>query len=260
MGDAYPRIGGRLRRLIDLRREPDGAVVGWLEDDFHHFGVTIEHRDGVMTDVRAVAVRAPFTTCPAATLGLKGMIGHALAARSTEIGRMVSMRRQCTHMFDLAGLAMAHAAAGRAHRRYEALVEDREIAAWEQGHRRLLGAGAATLLRDGAPVLTWAIDRRAITGPADWAGQPLVEGFRERTEAMDIEAAEDATVLRRAVMVAAGRTLDPDLYPTARDRGQSGVCYTFLEENRDRGLRNFGSTLNYEASSEGMLSHLAERP
>ena len=260
MGDAYPRIGGRLRRRIDLRREADGAVVGWLEDDFHHFGITIEHRDGIMTDVRVAAPRSPFTTCPAAALGLKGMIGHPLASRSTEIGRMVPMRQQCTHMFDLAGLVMAHAAAGREHRLYEALVEDREITAWEQGHRRLLGSGTATLLRDGEPVLYWEIDKRMLTGPADWAGQPLVEGFRERTEAMDIEAAEDATVLRRAVMVAAGRTLDPDLYPTARDRGQSGVCYTFLEENRDRGLRNFGSTLNYEDSGEGMLSHLAERP
>ena len=260
MGDAYPRIGGRLRRLIDLRREPDGAVVGWLEDDFHHFGVTIEHRDGVMTDIRAVAARAPFTTCPAAGLELRGMIGHHLEMRSTEIGRMVSMRQQCTHMFDLAGLAMAHAAAGRDHRRYEALVEDREIVAWEKGLRRLLGAGTARLLRDGEEVLRWEVDRRMITGPGAWAGQPLVEGFRERTEAMGIEDAEAATVLRRAVMVAAGRTLDPDLYTTARDRGQSGVCYTFLEENRDSGLRNIGSTLNYEASGEAMLARLKERP
>jgi hypothetical protein len=243
-----------------LRREPDGAAVGWLEDDFHHFGVTIEQAGGVITDVRVMAPRAPFTTCPAAALGLKGMIGHRLAARSTEVGRMVKMRQQCTHMFDLAGLVMAHLAARRDHRRYEAIVEDRDIIAWEGGHRRLQGKGEARLLRDGIETLFWEIDRRMITGPGDWTGQALVEGFRERTEAMDLEAAEDATVLRRAVMVAAGRSLDPDLYPTARDRGQSGVCYTFLEENRDMGKRVFGSTLNYEQSDEGMLSHLSQRP
>ena len=204
-----------MRRLIDLRREPDGAGVGWLEDDFHHFGVTIEHADGIMTDV---------------------------------------------HMFDLAGLVMAHLASGRSHRRYEALIEDREIIAWEKGHRRLLGNGSASLLRDGREVLFWQIDKRMIAGPGAWAGQPLVEGFRERTEAMPLDAAEAATVLRRAVMVAGGRTLDPDRYRTARDRGQSGVCYTFLEENRDAGIRVFGNTRNYERSDEGMLSHLAERP
>jgi hypothetical protein len=61
-------------------------------------------------------------------------------------------------------------------------------------------------------------------------------------------------------MVAAGRSLDPDRYPTARHRGQSGVCYTFQEENRDIGKRVFGNTLNYERSEDGMLSHIAERP
>lgn len=260
MGDTYPRTGGCLRRRIDLRRDPDGAGVGWLEDDFHHFGVTIEQADGIITEARAAAARAPFSTCPSAGLGLKGMIGHRLAARSTEVGRMIPMRQQCTHMFDLAGLVMAHLVSGRAHRRYEAIVEDRDIVAWQEGHRRLLGAGKAWLLRDGEQVLYWEIDQRGITGPGEWAGQSMIEGFRERTESMAVEAAEDATVLRRAVMVSAGRTLDPDLYPTARDRGQSGVCYTFQEERRDIGMRNFGNTLNYERSGDGMLSHLAERP
>ena len=122
-------------------------------------------------------------------------------------------------MFDMAGLVMAHAALGRDHRRYEATTSDREIVAWEAGHRRLLGSGTARLEMDGDLVLEWQIDRREITGPGDWAGQSLTEGFRERTEAMPIEQAEHATVLRRAVMIASGRTLDPDLYPTARERG-----------------------------------------
>lgn len=260
MGDDYPRSGGCLRRVIDLRREADGAAVGWLEDDFHHFGLTIEQSDGIISDVRVIAARAPFTTCSAAGDGLRGMIGHTVALRSTEVGRMVPMRWQCTHMFDLAGLVMALLASGRAHRRYEAIVDDRDIAAWEQGHRRLLARGTAKLLRDGKQVLYWQIDGRAITGPEDWAGQQLVDGFRERTERMGLDAAEDATVLRRAVMVAAGRTLDPDLYPTARDRGQSGVCYTFQEENRDFGVRIFGNTLNYEKSNEEMLARADERP
>ena len=261
MGDSYPRMGGRARRLIDLRREDAHAVVGWLEDDFHHFGVTVEHDDdGIITDVRAAAPRFPYSTCPAAALALKGMIGHRLAARSSDVGAMIPMRRNCTHMFDLAGLAMAHAASGRARRRYEATISDREIVAWEAGLRRILGAGTATLWRDGDKVLDWRIDGRGITGPGEWAGQSLTQGFRERTEAMSVEDAEYATVLRRAIMISSGRSLDPDLSATARDRGQSGVCHTFLEENRDKALRIIGSTLNYEDSSKGMLGRLAERP
>jgi hypothetical protein len=260
MGDAYPRIGGLARRLIDLRREDDHTVVGWLEDDFHHFGITMNHALGAITDLRVLPVRLPYSTCPAARLALDGMVGQPLRQRSTEVGRMVPMRLQCTHMFDLAGLVMAHAALGRDHRRYEATTSDREIVAWEPGLRRLLGPGTARLEMDGNLVLEWQIDRRGVTGPGDWAGQSLIEGFRERTEAMLIEEAEHATVLRRAVMIASGRTLDPDLYPTARDRGQSGVCHTFLEENRDGALRNFGNTRNYENSSDGMLLLLAEVP
>ncbi|MCP5403635.1 MAG: DUF2889 domain-containing protein [Novosphingobium sp.] len=260
MGDAYPRTGGCFRRLIDLRREDDGAVVGWLEDDFHHFGVTIEHDGRTITAVRVESERYPFTTCSLAGTNLQGMVGRELVPRCTEIGAMVPMREQCTHMFDLAGLAMAHAAAGRSHRRYEAVIPDRDIIAWEAGMRRLLGAGDAWLLRDGEEVMRWQIEKRMITGPREWAGQPLVEGFRARTEKMAIDEAEAASVLRRAVMVSAGRTLDPDLFSSARDRGQSGVCFTFLEENRDAGKRNFGSTLNYEKGGEGMLSRLRDRP
>jgi len=260
MGDAYPRTGGCFRRVVDLRREDAGAVVGWLEDDFHHFGVTLEHDGTIITKVRVASERYPFTTCSLAASNLHGMVGQKLEPRCTEIGAMVPMREQCTHMFDLAGLAMAHAASGRSQRQYEAVTLDRDIVAWEPGRRRLLGAGEAWLLRDGEEVLRWQIEKRMITGPKEWSGQPMVEGFRARTEKMTIDEAEAASVLRRAVMVSAGRTLDPDLFASARDRGQSGVCYTFLEENRDAGKRIFGSTLNYEKGSEGMLSRLHERP
>ncbi len=260
MGDAYPREGGCFRRLIDLRRETETTAVGWLEDDFHHFGVTIEHDGRIITGVHVASERFPFSTCPMAGSNLKGMIGQALSPRCTDIGAMVGMREQCTHMFDLAGLVMAHAAAGRAHRRYEAVVLDREIIAWEANNRRLLGPGQAWLLRDGDEVLRWHMDARMIAGPAKWAGQSLTEGFRACIEGIDIEEAEGASVLRRAVMVAAGRTLDPDLFPTARDRGQSGVCYTFLEENRDQSKRVYGSTLNYEKGAEGMLARIDDRP
>ena len=48
------RIGGLARRLIDLRRENDRTVVGWLEDDFHHFGITLNQDVGIITDAAAM--------------------------------------------------------------------------------------------------------------------------------------------------------------------------------------------------------------
>jgi hypothetical protein len=260
MGDSYPRTGGYERRLIDLRREDPHSAVGWLEDDFHHFGVTIEYDEaGIITGVRASAPRFPYTTCPGAALALRGMIGHALSPRASDVGRMIPMRHNCTHMFDLAGLTMALAASGRTHKRYQATVTDRPIVGWE-GMRRVLGPGSATLWLDDKIVLEWQIDQRIITGPTDWRGQSLNEGFRQTTEAMSIEEAECANVLRRVVMIASGRSMDPDLHPLARDRGQGAVCHTFLEENRDHAVRVKGSTLNYETSAEGMLAQLPEKP
>ena len=88
----------------------------------------------------------------------------------------------------------------------------------------------------------------------------MERSFRERTETMEVELAEYATVLRRAIMVATGRTLDPDLYANAGMRGRSGSCHTFQEERRNTAQRMFGSTLNYEQSSDGMLAHVNEMP
>ncbi len=258
--DAYPRKGGCLRRRIDVRRTPSGAIVAWLEDDFHHLGLTLDHDGERVTDIRVASERLPFTTCPLAAANLKNLVGQPLSPRSTDIGAMLKMREQCTHMFDLAGLAMAQAAAGRHHRQYEAIVADREIVAWEEGARRLLGPGEAWLLCDNIEILRWQIDKRAIVGPAEWAGQALGKGFRGRTEAMPVEQAEAASVLRRAIMVASGRSLDPDTVPTAAGRWQGGVCYTFLAENRENGLRNFGNALNYQDGGDRMLARRADQP
>jgi hypothetical protein len=260
MANSYPRIGGHARRLIDLRRHDARTVVGWLEDDFHHFGVTIVHESGLIVDVRTAAVRFPFSACPGAADPLRKLIGAPVIARASDVGTLVEMRQQCTHLFDLAGLALAHVAAGREHRRYHATVTDRPIVAWEEGRRRLLGAGRAELYCDAVLVLAWDVDRREITGPDAWAGQSLERSFRERTETMEVEPAEYATVLRRAVMVAGGRTLDPDLYANAGMRGRSGSCYTFQEERRNIAQRMYGSTLNYEQSSEGMLARVNDVP
>lgn len=260
MGDAFPRTGGVARRLIDLRCEDDSTAIGWLEDDFHHFGISISHSGGIIQDVRTRSPRSPYSTCPAAGAGLKALIGQPLIERGSDIGKMVQMRQQCTHMFDLAGLVLAQAFGNRPRRRYEAIITDRSIVQWEEGSRRLLGPGRASLRLDSDTVLDWEIDRRAITGPQEWAGQSLIEGFRERTEASDIEMGEYATILRRAIMIAGGRTFDLDTFPTAGARGLKGMCYTFLDENRFGANRNMGSARNYEQSSAPMLAHVEEHP
>src|SRR5690554_4658629 len=112
---------GRMRRLIDLRCDDAHTAVGWLEDDFHHFGVTIKHDGNRVTGARMTAERYPWETCPGAAHPLKAIVGKPLISRASDIGRLLEMRQQCTHVFDLTGLVLAQAKKGHHQRRYEAI-------------------------------------------------------------------------------------------------------------------------------------------
>ena len=126
------------------------------------------------------------------------------------------------------------------------------------GGRRIMGKGQAWLRENGAECLRWEIDGQAVTGPAPWTGWPLMEGFRQRSELLDVEAAKLGFILRRAVMVANGRTAAR--YPLPRDRGWSGVCHTFQPHVREFAERIEGLRRDYSHSSESMLAHVHMTP
>jgi hypothetical protein len=259
MSDAFPRSGGRLRRLIVLRHVKPGQVTGWLEDDFHHFGVTIEH-DGVrITSVRMAAPRTPWTTCPGAQTPLQALVGSPLISRASDIGTLIDMRLQCTHVHDLAGLTLAHIERGECERRYEITVEDRDVYAWNGIHPSM-GPTRARVLRDGEEVMYWEVDNGCITGPESFAGQTLERGFRQWTESLPAEAAEQANLLRRAILVAGGRTIDHDHFHNAAEFGQPALCYSFQPERSHEALRSRGTTRNYSASAADMLINVREIP
>jgi len=249
--------GGSFRRVIDLRRRADGSVAAWLEDDFHHFGVRLAHAAGRVVSVTGAARRFPYSTCPGAADSLSGMVGGALSKRSTDVGQLIDMRLQCTHLFDLAGLAMAHAAAGRQSRRYEAEVPDRPLLRDGDGRKRF-GTGEARLWRDGELVLQWVLDGDLIVGPGPWAQRSLQAGFRAFSETLEPEAAEAACVLRRAVFVSGGRrrSAEARLPPAQARRG--AVCHTFQPGHRASAQPVDGSRRDWSASSRGMLGDLGD--
>ena len=253
---------GRLRRLIDLRCEDENTAVAWLEDDFHHFGVTLIHDGHTVRDVRGAALRYPWSSCPGATAPLSALIGQPLIHRASDVGKRLEMRLQCTHLFDLVGLALAQAALRREHRRYEIIVEDPQIMAWDEVRDRpsSLGPSTATLSRDGAEVMHWELQGQTITAPAAYAGQSLQRGFREWTEAMPEQEAEYATVLRRAVMVSFGRLMQMGRFPTAACVGMPAACHSYQPGQRERALNTSHLQKDYARSGEGMLSQLARIP
>lgn len=254
MRTQYPLFGGRGHRQIDLKTWDEHTVVGWLEDDFHHFGVTITHDGGIVTNVEMSSPRTPWATCGGASAPLKALIGKPLITRSSNIGQLIDMRLQCTHVHDLTGLALAHAAHGRQHRRYHVILNDRELLPHE-GQRTLadFGPGRVELFRDGERVLWWEIDRDRIVAPAAASGQSVQKGFREWTETMDEEQAEYATIVRRAILVIGGRSMNHDDFINAAAMNMPPLCHSFQPAQSERAWRHFGNNRNYEDTPEQML-------
>src|SRR5258708_34826169 len=63
------------RRRILVRATAPGEVVADLEDDFHHFRVTLRHDGHVVESVDAESIRWPWSTCPGAAVPLRALAG-----------------------------------------------------------------------------------------------------------------------------------------------------------------------------------------
>lgn len=251
---------GCARRVIDLRRPDSRTVIGWMEDDFHHFGVTIKHEQGKVQNIHMAAPRHPWTTCPGAATPLQDLIGKPLIARASDVGQLLDMRQQCTHVFDLTGLALAHAYHQRPRVRYQVITADRTLEPTTDYLNPLLGKTRSVLLKNDEMVMYFDIDNDRIIGPPEIANTGLNKGFRQWTETLDIESAEYAFILRRAILVAGGRLVDHDQFEDAAAMNLPALCHTYQPGTRDLAKRCLNSTRNYEQSPERMLLNVEEIP
>jgi hypothetical protein len=227
-------VRGAYHRAIALHAPTSGTVTGELEDDFHHFRVTVDHDGSRVVSVRGEAVRFPWSTCPDATEPLCALEGMALSDRSSAVADQTDPYLNCTHMFDTAGLAIALVASGRDERRYDIEVPDRDDD-W---------ATQPTLWRDGQVLLRWDVTDRTITSPEPFAGVQLRGGFATWAwEALDVDTAEAAVVLRRAIDIAFGRLMDMDAWDRASDVGHAtvGNCHSFQPAVVETALRIKGT-------------------
>ncbi len=227
--------GGGYRRRIELVTVSPGLVRGEMEDDFHHFRVSIAHAGGKVTALDGTAVRHPWTTCPDALGPLRDLVGAPVTTDATGHHGHGDPRSSCTHWFDLAGLAIAQAGAGREHRRYDMAVPDRG-----EG-----GRTTAHLSRDGTPLLDWTVDAQTILDPAPFTDRPMGRGFLAWANAtFDLETAEAVIALRRACRISLGRLMDLDDYDRADEvgHGMTDTCHTFSTGVMASALRIKGSS------------------
>jgi len=227
---------GAMNRRIEIATRP-GEARAVVEDDFHHFRVTVRHAGGVITESFSHALRSPTVICPAAGARLSELVGMKLNPSSAAVGGHTDARQQCTHMIDIAGLAASAAARGIARRSYAALVPD-----------RVDGRTDPSLTRDGQPLLAWRIDGETIEDPEPYVGKRIGTGFTEWTQAaLDVDMAEATLVLRRAVFISRGRMSNLDLMGT---NGPRGGCWTWQPERSDQAVRHIGSTWDFTGRAE----------
>lgn len=223
------------RRRIDIAHSASGnagLVRAALEDDFHHFRVEVAYLNGLVKKVDGFAIRNPYSACPAAGSQLMALAGMPLDSVANTVTRNTDASLQCTHMLDLAGLAIAAAARAIRQRRYDIQVP-----------QRIDGKTIARLERDGVHVLEWDIDGTLIRDPAPYAGINLREGMaRWALSTLKEDEAEAALVLRRCVVISKGRERNLDLQPAANP---TGACYAQQPHRAAQALRIVGSTLDF---------------
>ena len=215
-----------------------GAGRTEFEDDFHCMAVTLRHADGVVTKVEAEQDRAPWTTCPGAVAQVErtfaGVALDAFAGRGEKTAN-------CTHLYDLALLAAAHA--GDA----QPLVFDILVSDPIDGRRTL------ELRRDGVPAMSWVEENGRFVLPAAIAGLSLGD-MRAFIDGLAPEQQEEARLLRWAGFIAHGRQIPLERQSDATRMPPN--CYTFQPDMAAK-ARRVGEIRDFSA---GTARPLDRRP
>ena len=240
---------GIWRRAIRVRAD-SGGVRADLADDQHRMTVSMHHDGKRVTAIEGLSVNTPWSICPSATSVLALLVGLPLEPNPIALAKQVDAKQQCTHLFDLASLAIAYAARGIARRDYE--IE----APWY----RLDRPRAITLYRDNKPLWTWSLDSDdRLVGDGPFAGL-LAKDLLKAGENVgaDLDTLEALFVTRRAVLISQSRRFDLDRFANAAAVGQSiGACYAYRPERAEHALRRVGSTADFTDRRDALLRDIA---
>jgi hypothetical protein len=246
---ANPRYGaGLYRRRIRLTRS-DGYVDAALEDDCHGFTLRLEHDGSRVTAVAGDALRVPLNTCAGAFKPLQGLVGVALDAPVASIIAGVPPRGNCTHLFDLSLLALAHVSQANPVRVYDVEVVDQA----QEGK-----PARAEVFLNGESIHRWQLARMAIVEPEVFAGRPVMRGFAAwANEAFAGQQLEAAMVLSRGVFVACSRLFDMSEIggqPALNHTNMLGACYSYSGGVVEHAIRNHDTVRDFSDAPEALLT------
>lgn len=226
--------------IVSSGQMHNGQVRAALEDDFHHFRVHLRHERGVLSHITGQALRFPYSACPQAIEPLQALSGMSLSPIAHSVTRQTDARHQCTHLLDLAGLAVAAALRPPQTRRYDIQVP-----------LRVEGRTRPMLQVNGQPLLEWQVNGAIIESPAPFTGVNIREGMaRWALATLTPELAEAALLLRRCTMTSIGKAhhLDGQVHASSTDR-----CYSQQTIRAPQALRMKGSTWDI-ASNESLCA------
>jgi hypothetical protein len=221
---------GTFRRVIAIDCR-DGVIRGDLEDDFHGFGVTLTHDGGVIVDAQGRAGRFPWLTCAEAPGALVALVGAPLSPDPTALFRHTDPRQQCTHLFELACLAVAEAAQGG----------DRETLFEAEVTDPAAGPRVARLFRNGDLAMEWRLEGQAIVWPAAYAGRTIADFSSRTISGLAPGLASITLIMRRVAGLALGRGFNVDAFASAAALERPPACYSLQAANAPRALRMTGS-------------------
>ncbi len=219
-------------------------VAGELIDDFHHFRAEFDVMPGHVIAARGTALRYPWGTCPGAIGGLAEFVGPTPGRSGREVAAHTTRLRHCTHLRDVAALALARWARGESSAIYSILVAD-----------PVLGPTTASIARDGHRLVEWQLEGLCIQSPGRWAGCSLGRGaaFAERLVAeVSEEEVEALLLLQRSCLIALGRQYDLDTCRHATDvpGSPTGACFTYANTVGPEATRVPGATLEFAADDD----------
>jgi hypothetical protein len=229
-----PRRLGAYRRAIRIASAP-GVVTAAMEDDVHHFRVTLQHDGTVLQNVTGEALRTPYSTCPGALGPLSTLAGLTL----DEIVDMANAARfqQCMHLHDLAAVAARHA--GREKLGDENFSREYRV---EIDHDAALPL--ARLWCDGEALLQWSIDRGKVHG-SPYDGVALKD-LAAHLQGCAPDTVEAALILRRASLISFVRHVDLDAADASTLNPASPAnCYAKQPERRAMSQRVRGSSHDF---------------
>ena len=155
-----------------------------------------------------------------------------LSGVAHSVTRAPDAQLQCSHMLDLAGLAIAAATRNTKQRVYDIQIP-----------MRVAGRTTATLLRDGELYLQWTTSNTLIQDPATYRGIDLNKGMAGWAIAnLPTEESEAALILRRCTIISRGREYDLDKVSHAR---ATSLCYAQQPTRAHLARRIKGSTLDF---------------